>query len=143
MKTLEQYEKYTIKTTKILQDFFELPNIPIKINHEKYNCFRIVKASGDILFVFDISNLKNAYDSGLCDDRTGKHKNFTLFLLWVFLHEIGHYQQYIKLGRSGFEKEVKKEVWINHDKRPQEIEADVFATDNYNGAKYFLRECLK
>ena len=145
MKTLQYYERYTVRTTKILQEYFELPELPIQIDNKYFNCSFI----WDKEFIFDVNYLigffydeeKRKKEEKICKS---KLLNIEALILSIILHEIGHHYYREKLGKQKYEKihysDIEKDDYIN---RKVEKLADSFDTEHYQEAKYFLKECLK
>ena len=144
MKTSKQYEDYVVKTVKILEDYFKLPNIPVKID-KRNNCSFVWSNEKATTFLISLVYVEDIYANDL-DNRAKRYgckiKSLKELLLRIILHEIGHYKDYYN-NKTFYIRETKEEEYIEHNERQKEIRADNFSKIHYKEAKLFLKECVK
>ena len=148
MKTYKEYESYILTTMSILQDYYKLPKIQVKMETGYGNCtFDWTKQQKEY-FIFDLTYIMDIFDTEL-EDREKvydkKIKRIKILILFMVLHELGHYNQYIKLGAKAYEKISDSDRYSTISYRQRKVEkfANKFSRDNYNEASYFIEECLK
>lgn len=142
------YSNYIFKNIKILQGFFGLSEIPVKIDESYFNCGFVMHTPDDknkernFYFVFAIYYMHNVY----INERKEREKRYGLKLhsfeelvLRIILHELGHYKDLSKIGANNYIKRHISELTLLHSEREAEKIADNFSIGKYKQAEGIVK----
>jgi len=145
---IEKYSAYTPKIAKILFDYFNLPDLQVKIDNNFNNCQfawdNFSEKAYRIRISIDYIEKSYTLRKNYFEDRHNiKINTFLDIFLIILLHEIGHYYYFTDLGYKNYSGRSYQQRYKKHDIRLCEKDADEFAENKFSGAKLFLQEVLK
>jgi len=147
--TENQIKKYENKVKlyfSMLCSYFNVPLIKVNFNYKDLGAFK--NKDGNLSFVINIENLFYLYDDKKSLADGSKVKSFNEYLIKVCIHEIKHYQDYLKYGNIFYklyavdERKYEKGK-IKYHEIKFEKDANEQAKKEFKKAYYFIKNILQ